>query len=134
MTTDDCDPGYTCGKHPVGDRRQRYEVRCMDLNGNVEIVGWADDPSGLIASVKSHPSYHSPFLFDRGPSERGSRRRVTWQWFSLPRLSMAAAFVFLTAASLFAGLGDHGAAIAAALQAIGWLGVRFSYVGLGRGD
>ena len=47
-------------------------------------------------------------------------------------VALTAAILFLTFSSIHGLIGNDNAAIASALQAIGWLGVRFSYVGLGR--
>lgn len=47
-------------------------------------------------------------------------------------MALVAAILFLSFSSIHGLIGNDNAAIATALQALGWLGVRFSYVGLGR--
>lgn len=49
----------------VGDKGQRYEVRCKDSLGHEIIVGWADDPKNLVEAIKLHPSNHSHRVIDR---------------------------------------------------------------------
>ena len=55
-----------CDRVGVGDRGQRYEVRCRDWEtGDDMCVGWADDPAGLVASVNANPSMCDPVVIDR---------------------------------------------------------------------
>lgn len=53
----------------VGDKGQRYEVRCKNAIGDEIVVGWADDPKTLVESVELHPSFHSPKVIDRKPKD-----------------------------------------------------------------
>jgi hypothetical protein len=51
----------------IGDRGQRYEVRCLDEDGAEKVIGWTDDPTGggLVRGVDAHPAWRSPRVIDR---------------------------------------------------------------------
>lgn len=61
-------PESECGKFPVGDRGQRYEVRYFLVDSGQEFVmGWTErsDGGGLLASAKIWPLARDPFVIDR---------------------------------------------------------------------
>lgn len=58
--------------HAVGDKGQRYEVRCKGVTGCDDdaptIVGWSDTLKGVksfVQGIDAHPSWHSPTITDR---------------------------------------------------------------------
>ncbi len=62
----------------VGDKGQRYEVRCQgwpDEEPHVErVVGWSETEAGaelLVSSIELHPTMHSPRIIDRGTGGGG---------------------------------------------------------------
>lgn len=73
--TDECgrdeNDGTTCGRDvPVGDRGQRFEVRYLDGDNVVRIMGWTDYQSRVIAmkrAIRLHPEWHSGHVVDRHP-------------------------------------------------------------------
>lgn len=57
----------TCNRLPIGDHGQRYEVRCIALDGQEIRLGWTDaaDGGAFIQMVDAHPTWHSPRIIDR---------------------------------------------------------------------
>lgn len=66
--------------HAVGDRGQRYEVRCTDPEkkqgsddlGAEMIIGWCrtlHSVRSLVAGIKLHPAWHTPHVIDRTTGE-----------------------------------------------------------------
>ena len=61
--------------HAVGDKGQRYEVRCIGITGcdddGEAPVGWTDNievANRMVSGVNKHPSWHSPRIVDRKPT------------------------------------------------------------------
>jgi len=54
----------------VGDRGQRYEVRCKKGGGEV-VFGWTDREDGqpFVRAIELHPVWHSPKVVDRQKKE-----------------------------------------------------------------
>lgn len=68
MTPNGFVPESECGKLPVGDRGQRYEVRYFVRESGEELVmGWTErsDGGALMTSAKIWPRARDPFILDR---------------------------------------------------------------------
>lgn len=58
--------------HAVGDKGQRYEVRCKGMTGcdddEPAAIGWCNTLAGVkqfVRGIDAHPVWHSPFIIDR---------------------------------------------------------------------
>ncbi len=57
----------TLSPEQLGDKGQRYEVRCKDPFGQSVLLGWSDDTEAFARSVDQHPAWHSRYIIDRLP-------------------------------------------------------------------
>ncbi len=49
----------------IGDKGQRYEIRCQEEDGEVFVIGWSEDPDAFTEAVSLHPSWHFREVIDR---------------------------------------------------------------------
>ena len=49
----------------IGDKGQRYEIRCQDADGETFVIGWAEKPDAFTEAVELHPAWHSREVIDR---------------------------------------------------------------------
>lgn len=53
-------------KAKVGDRGQRYEIRCDEDEGGPEmVIGWSNDPRAFAETVRLHPCWRNHRAVDR---------------------------------------------------------------------
>ncbi len=48
----------------------RYEIRCLDADGEIHVIGWSDDPKAFRKGVDLHPSHHSHHAVERQATHR----------------------------------------------------------------
>ena len=49
----------------LGDKGQRYEIRCRNEAGEEIVVGWSNDPDAFCKAIELHPSRNQRRVIDR---------------------------------------------------------------------